>query len=300
MLHLLASRTSLIRSLKITRRFTHSFRTDTLHPVDKMSAIPTFMNGIVVSSTGGVEVLKYKTDLPVPELKKGEVLVKNEYAGVNFIDTYFRTGLYKTTLPMILGREGAGHVVKVHPSVADLRDGDSVAYMYPDAGAYGSYSAVPASRVLRLPATLSTQQAAASLLQGLTAWTLVHEAGQVREGQWVLVHAAAGGTGTHLVQMLKAVGAKIIATASTDEKCELAKKNGAHWVINSRTGNLIEEVKKITDSHGVDVIFDGNGKATFDLDIELAAFKGSLVIFGNAVRHPRVDVREFYELTRCV
>jgi NADPH2:quinone reductase len=242
------------------------------------------MNGVQFVRTGGVEVLDYRTDLPVPELKEGEVLVKNQYAGVNFIDTYYRNGLYKVALPMILGREGAGRVVKAHDTVASsFKEGDSVAYMDANAGTYGSYSAVPAAKLLNLPRGLSTQQAAASLLQGLTAWTFIREAGQVKAGQWVLVHAAAGGVGTQLVQMLREVGAKIIGTASTDEECELAKKNGAQWVVNSNTGNLLEEVMKIMDGHGIDVIFDGIGKATFDLDIELAARKGILVMVGNAV-----------------
>ncbi|KIL84945.1 quinone oxidoreductase [Fusarium avenaceum] len=248
-----------------------------------MASIPSTMNGVQFSRTGGAEVLDYKTDLLVPKLKNGEILVKNEYAGVNFIDTYYRTGLYKVPLPMILGREGAGRVVKAHDSVASsFQEGDSVAYMDANAGTYGSYSAIPAAKLLRIPQGLSTQQAAASLLQGLTAWTFIREAGQVKAGQWVLVHAAAGGVGTQLVQMLREVGAKVIGTASTDEKCKLAEKNGARWVINSKTGNIVEEVMKITDGHGIDVIFDGIGKATFDLDIELAARKGILVMVGNA------------------
>ncbi|KAM0490545.1 hypothetical protein ACHAP8_011450 [Fusarium lateritium] len=248
-----------------------------------MASIPSTMKGVQFARTGGAEVLDYKTDLPVPELKEGEILVKNEYAGINFIDTYYRTGLYKTALPMIPGREGAGRVVKAHGTVASsFKEGDLVAYMDAFAGTYGSYSAVPAAKLLHLPPSISTQQAAAVLLQGLTAWTFICEAGQVKAGQWVLVHAAAGGVGTQLVQMLRAVGAKIIGTASTDKKCKLAEKNGAQWTVNSSTENVLEEVMKITDGHGIDVIFDGIGKATFDLDIELAARKGILVMVGNA------------------
>ncbi|OLN95787.1 putative quinone oxidoreductase [Colletotrichum chlorophyti] len=245
------------------------------------SSAPQTMNGIQIPRTGGVEVLDHHTDLPVPTPSEGQVLVRNEYAGINYIDTYFRTGLYPAPLPIILGREGAGTVVSAHPSVADFKAGDRVVYMG-SFGSYATYSAVPASSLLRLPEALSTETAAAALLQGLTAWTFVREAGEVREGDWVLVHAAAGGVGLLLVQMLRAVGAKVIGTTSSDEKCALAKKNGAEWVVNSRSQNLVEEVKKITGGHGADVIFDGVGKATFDGDLEIAARKGRLVVFGNA------------------
>ncbi|KAJ3962817.1 hypothetical protein N0V92_000384, partial [Colletotrichum tropicale] len=211
------------------------------------------------------------------------VLVRNEYAGINYIDTYFRTGLYKAPLPQVLGREGAGTVVSAHPSVSSsFSPGDRVVYMGPYSS-YATYSAVPASSLLRIPDALGTDAAAAALLQGLTAWTFIREAGVVQKGEWVLVHAAAGGVGLQLVQMLRAVGAKVIGTTSSDEKCALAKKNGAEWIVNSKSQDLAAEVKKITDGHGVDVIFDGVGKATFDSDLEMAARKGRLVVFGNAV-----------------
>ncbi|KAL0930376.1 NADPH2:quinone reductase [Colletotrichum truncatum] len=245
------------------------------------SSLPTIMNGVQIPRTGGVEVLEYHTDLPVPALSEGHVLVRNEYAGINYIDTYFRTGLYKGPLPNILGREGAGTVVAAHPSVSGFQPGDRVVYMG-SFGSYATYSAVTADNLQRIPDGVSTDQAAAALLQGLTAWTFVREAGVVQKGEWVLVHAAAGGVGLLLVQMLRAVGAKVIGTTSSDEKCELARKNGAEWIVNSKSQNLVEEVKKITGGHGVDVIFDGVGKATFDSDLEMAARKGRLVIFGNA------------------
>ncbi|GKT45249.1 putative ran guanine nucleotide release factor [Colletotrichum spaethianum] len=245
------------------------------------SSIPQTMNGIRISRNGGIEVLEHHPDLPVPTPAEGQVLVRNAYAGINFIDTYFRTGLYKAPLPITLGREGAGTVVSAHPSVAGFSPGDRVVYMG-NFGSYAAYSAVPAAQLLRIPDGLSTEKAAAALLQGLTAWTFIHEAGEVKPGDWVLVHAAAGGVGLLLVQMLRAVGAKVIGTTSTDDKCALAKKNGAEWVINSHSQNLVEEVKKITGGHGVDAIFDGVGKATFDSDLEMAARKGRVVVFGNA------------------
>ncbi|OHE92587.1 NADPH2:quinone reductase [Colletotrichum orchidophilum] len=245
------------------------------------SSLPHTMNGIQIPRTGGPEVLDHRTDLALPTLAEGQVLVRNEYAGINYIDTYFRTGLYKAPLPITPGREGAGTVVKAHPSVAGFREGDRVVYMGPF-GAYAAYSAVNAAQLLRIPDALSTDVAAAALLQGLTAWTFIREAGEVQKGDWVLVHAAAGGVGLQLVQMLRAVGAKVIGTTSSDEKCELAKKNGAEWIVNSRSQDLVAEVSKITGGHGVDVIFDGVGKATFDSDLEMAARKGRLVVFGNA------------------
>jgi NADPH2:quinone reductase len=148
---------------------------------------------------------------------------------------------------------------------------------------------VPRARVLRLPPGVDPQLAAAGLLQGLTALTLIRESAGigthlgVSEGPWVLVHAAAGGVGSHLVQMLSTRGVKVIASAGSAEKCELAKKYGAHWVVNSREEDVVARVKEITSGHGVDVIFDGVGKATFEGDLEMVARKGSLVMFGNAV-----------------
>ncbi|GKT61704.1 quinone oxidoreductase [Colletotrichum tofieldiae] len=209
------------------------------------SSLPQTMNGVQISRTGGIEVLDHHTDLPVPAPAEGQVLVRNAYAGVNFIDTYFRTGLYKAPLPITLGREGAGTVVSAHPSVTGFSPGDRVVYMG-NFGSYAAYSAVPAAQLIRIPDALPTDKAAAALLQGLTAWTFVREAGEVKQGEWVLVHAAAGGVGLLLVQMLRAVGAKVIGTTSTDDKCALAKKNGAEWVVNSRSQDLVEEVKKIT------------------------------------------------------
>ena len=194
---------------------------------------------------------------------------------------YVRTGLYPSPLPLVLGREGAGIVTESKSPL--FKEGDRVAYMYPAAGAYANYSVVVGKSAVALPDGLTTELAAASLLQGLTAWTFIREAGQVKPGQWVLVHAAAGGVGTLLVQMLKAVGARIIGTAGGAEKCALAKKNGAEFVLHSHDDDIPARVKEITGGRGLDVIFDGVGKTTFDLDLEIIAPKGTLVVFGNAV-----------------
>ncbi|KAK1993179.1 NAD(P)-binding protein [Colletotrichum falcatum] len=248
-----------------------------------MAPIPQTMNGVQISRTGGVEVLDYRTDIPVPALADGHVLVRNAYAGVNYIDTYFRTGLYPTALPHTLGREGSGTVVAVHPSAAPagFNPGDRVVFMGP-VGSYAAYSAVPAASLVRIPDALADDHAAAAMLQGLTAWTFIREAAEVKPDDWVLVHAAAGGVGLLLVQMLRAVGANVIAAASTDAKCALARDNGAQWSVNSASQDLVAEVARITAGHGADVVFDGVGKATIDADLELAARKGRLVMFGNA------------------
>ena len=249
------------------------------------SALPSNMRAIQIAQTGGPEVLEYK-ELPIPELKEGQILVRNAYAGVNYIDTYVRSGLYKLPLPHTMGREGAGTVVKTSSPL--FEEGARVVYMYTDAGSYGEYSAVQADKAVALPAGLAEDLAAAAFLQGLTAWTFVCEAGEVKAGQWVLVHAAAGGVGTVLVQMLRLVGARVIGTAGSEEKLELARGNGAEFVISSRLDDeaLKAKIKEITGGHGVDVIFDGVGAATFDLDLEVIALKGTLVSFGNAVCTP--------------
>lgn len=243
------------------------------------------MPAVVLTETGPASILKVSS-IPVPTPGPNQVLVHNAFIGVNFIDTYFRTGLYKSNLPLTLGREAAGTIAAVHHTVAadsslNLKEGDRVAYMV-DVGAYAKYTLVPADRIIKVPDGIGLDFAAASLLQGLTAWTFIREAGQVVKGQWALVHAAAGGTGGLMVQMLHAVGAKIIATAGSPEKCHLARSYGADWVIDSGDKDVVAEVKEITASKGVHVIFDGVGKATFDSDLEMIARKGTLVVFGNA------------------
>jgi NADPH2:quinone reductase len=190
--------------------------------------------------------------------------------------------LYKAPqFPLTLGREAAGTVVNAHPSVTGFENGTRVVFMG-NVNAYAQYSVVNASDAVVIPDDIPTEQAVAAYLQGLTAWTFIREAGQVKEGQWVLVHAASGGVGTLLVQLLRTVGAKVIGTASSDEKLALAKKNGAEWVINSHD-DVVAKVKEITGGHGADVIFDGVGKVTFDGDLEMIAPKGNLISFGNAV-----------------
>ncbi|KAI0151305.1 hypothetical protein BJ166DRAFT_501443 [Pestalotiopsis sp. NC0098] len=258
-----------------------------------MASVPKTMGGILIEQTGTSDVLQWKNDIPVPELKEGQVLVKNEWVGVNYIDTYFRSGLYKAPLPFVTGGEAGGVVAAVHGSVSGLKVGDKVGYLSQTRGAYAQYTAVSAEKAITLPEGVSTKTAAASLLQGLTALTLIREAHYVKPTDWVFVTAAAGGVGTILCEMISSVGAKIIGTAGTPEKMEQAKKNGADYVISSRESpeKIVEEVKRITGGHGADAVFDGIGKATFDMDLELAARKATVCTYGNASGAvPPVDV----------
>jgi len=208
--------------------------------------------------------------------------------------SYFRTGLYKAPLPLVTGKEAAGTVIA--SSSPNFKEGDRVAYVADHS--YAELTAVPTNKAVKLPDGVTTEEAAAALLQGLTALTFVREAAGIKkelgvsEGPWALVHAAAGGTGSLLVQILSVFGAKVIGTAGSADKCEIARKHGAQWVIDNRTEDVAARVKEITSAHGVDVIFDGVGKATFDLDMEIIARKGSLIVFGNAVGLDFVPVGE--------
>ncbi|RYO87206.1 hypothetical protein DL766_004678 [Monosporascus sp. MC13-8B] len=241
------------------------------------------MKGVVIEKTGVTEVLQHKTDLPVPEPKEGQILVKNDYAGVNFIDTYFRSGLYPLQkFPHVLGCEAEGTIVKTGGgNLLGLKEGDRVVVSLM-AGAYAEYTAAPAEKAIKIPAGIPEKVATAALLQGLTALTLIREAYHVKQGDWVLVHAAAGGTGLWLCQLLKAVGANTIGTASTQEKVDLASRAGATHVINYSHEDVKSRVMELTGNKGVAAVFDGVGKATFDLSLECLARKGSMISFGNA------------------
>ncbi|KAH0569271.1 hypothetical protein GP486_000027 [Trichoglossum hirsutum] len=235
------------------------------------------MRGILVEKTGGTEVLQFRTDLPVPEPKEGEILVKNDYIGVNFIDT----GLYPSLKPEILGREAAGNIIALGPNVpSSFSPGDRVAWL--GTGAYAEYSSISAAKAVHIPSTVSSSDAAAALLQGLTALTLVREAYAVKAGEFVLVHAAAGGVGLWLCQILKSIGARTIGTVSTTAKAELAKVNGAEFVVEYSREDVVQRVKEITRGEGVAAVFDGVGKDTFEADLEVVARKGTVVSFGNA------------------
>ncbi|KAI5795576.1 hypothetical protein EDC01DRAFT_614622 [Geopyxis carbonaria] len=245
-------------------------------------SVPSTQKALQITQTGGPDVVHLAAAAPVPTPSATQVLIKNTHAGINYIDTYFRSGLYPPDhFPYTLGREGEGHIVSA-PASSSLAAGDRVAYT---AGAtQAQFAVAEAWQVVKLPQQVPEGVGAASMIQGLTALTMIRESYHVRAGDAVLVHAAAGGVGLWLCQLLRAVGAgTIIATASTAEKLELAKKNGAtHGVSYADGADWVAAVKEITGGAGVAAVFDGVGKATFDGDLEVVARKGTVVSFGNA------------------
>jgi NADPH:quinone reductase len=236
------------------------------------------MKAIQVSQVGGPEVLKI-VDLPVPELKPNEVLVQIKAAGVNFVDVYYREGRYPTSLPFVPGMEAAGTVTRVGSEVTNLKPGDRVAYTGV-LGSYAEYAGVPAAVLVRIPETLDFNQAAAAMLQGMTAQYLSHSTYPLKHGETTLIHAAAGGVGRLLVQMAKHLGARVIATAGSEEKVRLAIQAGADECINYSTADFEAETRRLTDGKGVHVVYDGVGKATFDKDLNILRQRGYLVLFG--------------------
>jgi NADPH2:quinone reductase len=236
------------------------------------------MKAIQVPKTGGVEVLTL-VEISTPKPKPNEVLVKISAAGVNYIDVYFREGRYPVTPPFIVGQEASGVVSEVGSEVKDFKAGDRVAYTG-ITGAYADYEAVPADRLVRVAAGISDHQAAAALLQGLTAHYLVNSTYPLKKGEIALIHAAAGGVGLLLVQMSKNIGARVIATVSTEEKAKLAREAGADEVIFYTKQDFEVETKRLTDGKGVHVVYDGVGKTTFDQDLNILRPRGYLVLFG--------------------
>jgi len=229
---------------------------------------------------GGPEVLQLE-EVPVGEPGAGQARVRHVAIGVNFVDTYQRSGLYPMQLPQVAGNEGAGLVEAVGPGVADLKPGDRVTYT----GLPGSYCearVVPADRLVKLPQGISEEQAASMLLKGLTVHYLIHSTYPVKRGDTVLWHAAAGGVGSIACQWLKALGVTVIGTAGSDEKTALAKAHGATHVINYSKENFVERVKALTDGKGVPVVYDGVGKATWDGSLDCLRPRGYMVSFGNA------------------
>jgi NADPH2:quinone reductase len=238
------------------------------------------MKAIQVSQTGGPEVLKL-VELPIPEPKPNEALVQIKAAGVNFIDVYFREGRYPAPLPFISGQEAAGVVASIGPDVKNVKVGDRVAYTGA-LGSYAEYAAVPADRLVKIPDELDFAQAAAAMLQGMTAHYLCHSTYPIKRGETALIHAAAGGVGLLLVQMCKLLGARVIGTAGSDEKVALASGAGADEVINYSTHDFEAETKRLTEGKGVNVVYDGVGKATFAKGLNVLRPRGYMVIFGGA------------------
>jgi len=238
------------------------------------------MKAIQVAKTGGPEVLSY-VDLPIPQPRPTEAVVKISAAGVNFIDIYFREGRYPAALPFVDGQEAAGTVQAVGSDAKGVKLGDRVAYTGV-LGSYAEYASVPAERLVRVPEGVSDQQAAAAMLQGMTAHYLLRSTYPLKNGETALIHAAAGGVGLLLVQMARQIGARVIATVGTHEKARLAREAGADDTIIYTEQDFETEVKRVTDGKGVHVVYDGVGKTTFDKDLNILRPRGYLVLFGGA------------------
>lgn len=238
------------------------------------------MKAIQVKKTGGPEALVL-VDLPNPIPKPNEALVEIKAAGVNFIDVYFREGRYPAATPFVIGQEAAGVVVATGAEVKDMQAGDRVAYTGIQ-GSYAEYAAIPAVRLVKIPENLDFPQAAAAMLQGMTAHYLSHSTHPIQAGETVLIHAAAGGVGLLLVQMAKKKGARVIGTAGTEEKARLARAAGADEVILYTEQDFEAETRRLTGGKGVDVVYDGVGKDTFERGLNVLRPRGMMVLFGGA------------------
>ena len=238
------------------------------------------MKAIRVHSPGGPEALRYE-DVPQPSPGAGQVLVRIEAAGVNFVDVYQRTGLYKVALPFTLGQEAAGVVTAVGSGVSELKVGDRVAYTHV-MGAYAEYAVVPADRIVVLPEGLSTKQGAAAMLQGMTAHYLASATYPLKRGDVCLVHAAAGGVGLLLCQIAKLRDARVIGTVSTRAKATLAREAGADDVILYTEQDFEVEVKRLTQGAGLRVVYDSVGKTTFGKGLNCLARRGMMVLYGQS------------------
>jgi NADPH:quinone reductase len=238
------------------------------------------VKAVRVHAVGGPEALVLE-EVPRPTLRPGEALVRIEAAGVNFIDVYLRTGQYKADFPATAGAEAAGVVEEVSADVTGLSPGQRVAYCM-TLGAYAQYAAVPAGRLVPVPEGVTTRQAAASMLQGMTAHYLTHSTYPLKAGETCLVHAAAGGVGLLLCQIARTKGARVIGTVSTEEKARRAREAGADEVILYDQTDFAAEVKRLTGGRGVAVVYESVGKSTFDKSLDCVAPRGYLVLFGQS------------------
>lgn len=238
------------------------------------------MHAIVIQETGGPEVLRFE-EVPTREPGPGEVRVAVEASGVNFIDIYYRSGLYPAPLPLIAGQEGAGTVEAVGPGVVEVAVGDRVAWNG-QLGSYATHVVVPVTLLVPVPDGVSTRDAATALLQGMTAHYLSHSTYPLKPGDTCLIHAAAGGVGLLLCQMAKRRGARVLATVSTAAKADLARAAGADELILYTSEDFVAAAKRFTGDRGVDVVYDGVGKDTFDQSLRALRPRGYLVLFGTA------------------
>jgi NADPH:quinone reductase len=238
------------------------------------------MKAIRVEQPGGPEALEL-AEVPDPKPREGEALVRIEAAGVNFIDVYHRSGAYPLAFPLIPGQEGAGTVVELGAGVTEVAPGDRVAFAA-GSGAYAELVPVPAAKLVRVPEGVSTKQAAAVMLQGMTAHYLATSTYPLGPKDTCLVHAAAGGVGLLLCQIAKLRGARVFGTASTDEKARLAREVGADQTIQYTTEDFVAEARRLTGGAGVEVVYDGVGRDTFDKSLDCLAVRGTMVLFGQA------------------
>jgi NADPH2:quinone reductase len=238
------------------------------------------MKAVRVHQYGGLEALKYE-DVPLPEPKEGEARVKIEAIGVNFIDIYHRIGRYQGSLPLTLGQEASGTVDAVGKNVTDVRPGERVVYASVQ-GSYAEYAIAPTWRLVPISEKVDAQQAAAVMIQGMTAHYLTFSTYPLKAGETALVHAAGGGTGQLLVQVAKRRGAHIIGTVSTEEKATLAREAGADQVIIYTQADFVDEVKRLTNNAGVDVVYDSVGKDTFDQSLNCLRRRGYMVLYGQS------------------
>jgi NADPH2:quinone reductase len=236
------------------------------------------MKAVRVSHTGGPEVLEL-VDIPVPHPKPAEAVVKVHVAGVNAIDGQFRDGRLRTPIPFIPGQEGAGVVASVGSETKTVKVGDRVAWSG-TLGSYAEFVAAPEDHLVPVPAAISDEQAAAAMVHGLTAHYLVNDAHKLKAGETALVHAAAGGVGLLVVQLARTIGARVIGTASNEEKAKLAREAGADEVVVFTKNDFESEVKQLTDGKGVDVVYDGVGKDTFEKNLNVMRLRGLLVLYG--------------------
>jgi NADPH:quinone reductase len=238
------------------------------------------MKAIQIKKPGGPEALEL-VDIPVPQPKPNEAVVKIAAAGVNFIDVYHREGRYPVPLPFVIGQEGAGAVSAVGAEVASLKAGDRVAWAG-IIGSYAEYFAAPADRLVKVPQGVSDHQAAAAMLQGMTAHYLAYSTFPLKQGETALVHAAAGGVGLLLVQMAHNIGARVIGTVSNEEKAQLARDAGADEIIFYTKADFEVETKRLTAGKGVDVVYDSVGKTTFEKGLNVLRPRGMMVLFGGS------------------
>jgi len=238
------------------------------------------MKAIQIAQFGGPEVLKIE-ETKIDQPKKDQALIRIEVAGVNFIDVYQRKGIYPVKLPYIPGLEASGVVEAIGEDVKNVKPGDRVAYVH-QPGSYAEKNLVKAEHLILLPEKLTFEQGAAFPLQGMTAHYLLHEFRKIKPNDIILIHAAAGGMGLLLVQWAKHLGARVLGTVSTEEKAQIAKDAGADEIILYTKQNFVTEVSKLTNKHGADLIIDGVGKTTFQGNLEAAALRGNIVIFGAA------------------